>query len=248
MLSIKRRKYTNSNYGINKRCLSFLIVIILVLTAAALPVVVHAEGNINIQVIYSKKKNSSKKIALTFDDGPHPVYTEMILDILTEYDIHATFFVVGENADLYPEIVRKIVNNGNEIGNHTYTHRNIQDMKAYQIKKEIQMCEDAIYEICEYKTKLFRPPEGILPDIICKYAAKEDYTVILWSIDTRDWAHTPVSKMVNTVESQIGSGEIILMHDYITNSKTPEALKIIIPYLIREGYKFVTVSELIGSK
>ncbi len=198
--------------------------------------------------VYTKKENKGKKIALTFDDGPHPVYTEKILDILLEYDIPATFFVVGENASLYPEIIIRTVNEGHEIGNHTYYHRHLSEMKTYQIKKEIQLCEKTIYEICEYKTKLFRPPEGILPDEICRYAAREDYTVVLWSIDTRDWAHTPVSVMVNTVETSISSGEIILMHDYIINSKTPEALKIIIPYLLREGYVFVTVSELIGSE
>ncbi len=242
MLWLKRKRHRLINL-ILWRSVCFLTALIAVISPVTLP----ASAS-NFPVIIYSKKNSAKKIALTFDDGPHPVYTEIILDILEEYSIPATFFVVGENADLYPEIILDIVNEGHEIGNHTYYHNHLSQMKTYQIKKEIQMCENAIYEICEYKTKLFRPPEGILPDVICKYAAKEDYTVILWSIDTRDWAHTPVSRMVDKVEKEIASGEIILMHDYVINSKTPDALRIIIPYLIEEGYKFVTVSELIGSE
>lgn len=200
------------------------------------------------QVVYKKHENSGKKIALTFDDGPHPIYTPVILDILDRYKVKATFFVIGENALYYPDVVARIANEGHEIGNHTHYHRHLTDISPAQIRRDIALCEKTIYEICEYRTKLFRPPEGFMSDAICRLAQKDDYAVILWSIDTHDWSHKPAGQIYEGVKKRISSGDIILMHDYIAKSTTPDALRLIIPYLLEEGYQFVTVSELIGSK
>ena len=196
-------------------------------------------------VVYYKK-NSQKKIALTFDDGPHPQYTPEILDILKEYNIKATFFVVGQNVELHPEIVKRAISEEHDIGNHTFTHCHVSDTSFEAIIDEIQSCEDTVYELCEYHVKLFRPPEGVLPDDVRNYAIGEDYAIILWSIDTYDWARAPISNIKRNITKNISSGDIILMHDYVPESITPQALRIIIPMLLEEGYQFVTVSELIG--
>ena len=196
-------------------------------------------------VIYSCQ-SSKKNIALTFDDGPHPVHTPEILDILAEYGIKATFFVIGENATWYGDLVKTEYESGHEIGNHTYSHHmNLKKLSYDGICAEIENAENVIYENIEYRTKLLRPPGGIYSDTLLRAAADNDYNIICWSVDTRDWAHTPTDEIVKNVLSSVKEGDIILFHDYVSGeSPTPAALKQIIPTLLDEGYNFVTVSEL----
>lgn len=192
--------------------------------------------------VYHRHENGEMKIALTFDDGPHPILTPKILDILERYQVKATFFLVGENVKNYPNVVERILREGHELGNHTYTHDRID-------LDEIEACEKAIYELTDYKTKLFRPPEGFINRSIKSASSALGYDIILWSIDTRDWAHTPPALICEKVINAISSGSIILMHDYISyNSPTPEALEELIPLVLNLGYRFVPVSELIGTK
>ena len=197
--------------------------------------------------IYYKNENSYMKIALTFDDGPHPRYTGQILDVLEEYDIKATFFVVGVNAKNYPDSLIDVIKRGHEIGNHTYSHPHVSGLNTYTLTDEVEKCESIIYGLTDYKTKLFRPPEGMIDADVRTVLRSLDYKVIMWDIDTRDWAHEPPEKIAENVISNIASGDIILMHDYIGhNSPTVEAIKIFIPVLLEKGYKFVVISELIG--
>lgn len=196
--------------------------------------------------IYHCNSNSGNKIALTFDDGPHPIYTPMILDILKENDIKATFFMIGENIELYGDVAARVLNEGHEIGNHTFSHPHIINTSQNELLEEILACDSSIYSISEYKTKLFRPPEGVVENNTSELAEKFDYSIILWSIDTRDWAKTPTNEIVENVLKNTEGGDIILMHDYVSHpSPTPEALKQIIPALKNKGYEFVTISELI---
>ena len=197
--------------------------------------------------IYRNNENDYMKIALTFDDGPHPRYTPRILDILDEYNIKATFFVVGINAENYPDTIENIIKKGHEIGNHTYTHPHVSCLNSQNLKCEVERCESAIYGLTDYKTKLFRPPEGMIDADVRSVLRSLDYKVILWDIDTRDWAHTSPQEIADNVIDNIASGDIILMHDYIGhNSPTIEAMRIFIPQLLDKGYRFVVVSELIG--
>lgn len=199
--------------------------------------------------VYRKNENQYKKIALTFDDGPHPRITPKILEILDKYNVKATFFTVGINVHYYPETFESILSHGHEIGNHTYTHPHVARIDTGTLKNEIEQCEREIYEHGEYKTKIFRPPEGMIDNGVATLLKELDYKVILWDIDTRDWDHTPPKTIANMVIDKISSGDIILMHDYISyNSPTLEALEIFLPVLIEKGFQFVTVSELIGSK
>jgi len=193
--------------------------------------------------------SEEKYVSVTFDDGPHPTKTAEILDILKEYNVKATFFVVGENAERYSSLIEREYNEGHEIGNHTFTHANLRRMKYQAILNEIKETEDVIYEITETRPKLLRPPGGNYNDDVLTVSDSEDYDIICWSIDTRDWAHTPSDSISETVLSQVKNGDIILFHDFIAkNSPTPEALRKIIPALQEEGYTFVTVSELLAIK
>lgn len=197
--------------------------------------------------VYFRRDNDKMMIALTFDDGPHPRYTPEILDILKEYGIPATFFTVGKNAVLYPDVIVRCRDEGHEIANHTYTHRDLSGDSVLDIRREICGAEDTIYENLEIRTKLLRPPGGLYGTNVIRAAAELDYTLVLWTVDTRDWAHTPADRIADKVLTKIRSGDIVLMHDYIgENSPTPEALRIFIPVLLDQGYRFVTVSELLG--
>ena len=197
---------------------------------------------------YYFKRNKYNRIAITFDDGPHPVYTRKILDVLEKYQVKATFFIIGENAEYYKDTLMEIVEKGHELGNHTFSHSIIKDKNVSDIIAEIEDCRNAIYDICGENTVLFRPPGGIMADITAEDGEIfENYDVILWSIDTMDWAHNEPGKIAEYVINNTKSGDIILMHDYIgKNSPTPETLEIIIPALIKKGYEFVTVGELIS--
>lgn len=202
------------------------------------------------EYVYSSHMNDGNKIALTFDDGPHPQYTPLILDILREYNVHATFFLIGENAERNPELVRRILREGHEIGNHTYLHKNLKEHTSGGIYEEIAMAEEAILRIADQRTKLLRPPGGLYDKQVCETAHRLDYDIILWTVDTFDWKHPTSEEIVQTVESNVQCGDIILCHDFIGGapSPTPDAIRKIIPDLLKRGYEFVSVSELIYSK
>ena len=197
--------------------------------------------------IYRKNENDYMKIALTFDDGPHPRYTPQILNILDKYGIKATFFTIGINAEYYPHVVEEIIKRGHEIGNHTYSHPHVSCLNSENLKREVERCESVIFGLTDYKTKLFRPPEGMIDADVIQVLKELDYKVILWDIDTLDWANTPSEKIAKNVIDNICAGDIILMHDYVSyNSPTPDALEMFIPELLKRGFRFVVVSELIG--
>lgn len=202
------------------------------------------------EYVYSSHMNDGNKIALTFDDGPHPQYTPLILDILREYNVHATFFLIGENAERNPELVRRILREGHEIGNHTYLHKNLKEHTSGGIYEEIAMAEEAILRIADQRTKLLRPPGGLYDKQVCETAHRLDYDIILWTVDTFDWKHPTPEEIIQTVESNVQCGDIILCHDFIGGapSPTPDAIRKIIPDLLKRGYEFVSVSELIYSK
>ncbi len=197
--------------------------------------------------VYVANRNAGKAVALTFDDGPHPTYTPEILDILEKHNARATFFVIGKNAEQYPEIVKRAHDAGHEIGNHTYSHPKMSGINEDEVTEEIQKTAETIESITGQKPILFRSPGGYLDDGLISTAHKFDCTPVLWSWrqDTRDWAKPSVNQVVKTVLDNLRDGDIILFHDYNTKgSPTPAALEIILPELQKRGYELVTVSEL----
>jgi len=219
---------------------------LILLTAVLISLPVKASGRDD--VVFSWK-SAGKKIALTFDDGPHPTQTPEILDILSEYGIRATFFVIGQNAEWYGDCLSMVYKAGHEIGNHSYSHANLTEAGYDGVCREIEEAERLIGNRIEYRPRLLRPPGGLLGEDLYRAAGERDYTVICWSVDTLDWAHTPSETIAQNVLSGAEGGDIILFHDYISGeSPTPAALRIIIPELLRRGYEFVTVSELIGDE
>ena len=219
-----------------------LLIFAAVLSAVSSPSC--AEGK-----IVSKIETDEKIVALTFDDGPHPTTTAEILDVLREFGVRATFFTVGENAAKRPGLTAREAAEGHEIGNHTFTHINVRNLSAEKVEKELIDTEAAVTDAAGVKPTLFRPPEGKIGEVGECVAERLGYTVVLWSVDTRDWTHRTASAIAKTVTDNVKDGDVILCHDFISGeSHTADALRIFIPKLLSEGYEFVTVSELISKK
>lgn len=192
-------------------------------------------------------KTEDKVIALTFDDGPHSTYTPQILDLLSLYDAKATFFVVGERAEKHPEIILREIEDGHEIANHTYTHP--FSSSTDQLKMELEKTNKLIHSITGIYPVLYRPVGGNYNEHTINAAVESGYKVIMWSWhqDTEDWKRPGTQKIINKVLSGTTPGNIILFHDAGGNrSQTVEALKEILPELKKQGYEFVTVSELLN--
>lgn len=203
-------------------------------------------GERDRRVIFSGD-DKVKKIALTFDDGPHRTKTMQILTILEKYGVRATFFIVGSNAKSYPDVIRAEIAGGHELGNHTFYHSCLSKCNDKRIRAEISQTEDSLMEIAGYQPRLFRPPEGAYSHQVIDIAESMDYSVILWTIDTRDWARASTAQIIANVKANVREGSIILFHDFtVGEAHTIDALKLLIPKLISDGYEFVTVSELIS--
>jgi polysaccharide deacetylase family sporulation protein PdaB len=196
-----------------------------------------------------RHENSEKKIALTFDDGPHGRYTEEILDILHEFGIKATFFTVGVNVESRPDVVKRTIAEGHEIGNHTYSHPHLTNIEGDELFAEMKRTEEVLERLVGYRTRLFRPPEGVYSKTVSATLERMDYIPILWTVDTEDWKKPSAKRIADTVMQQTESGVIILCHDFVSGkSNTPAALRIFLPKLLEQGYRFVTVSELLTSR
>ncbi|PIK27642.1 polysaccharide deacetylase family protein [Bacillus pumilus] len=193
-------------------------------------------------------REERKKIALTFDDGPHPVYTNQILDVLREHEVNASFFVVGSRIRSYPEIAKRIVGEGNELGNHTMNHTYFDLLSSKEIKQELNESAAHIASLQPSGPLLFRPPGGRLTMKSFRILSKQGYDVVMWSFtqDPKDWSRPGSHKIASRIIDHIQGGDIILLHDGGGNRKqTVEALKQVIPELKDKGYEFVKVSELL---
>jgi len=180
-----------------------------------------------------------KYVALTFDDGPSQ-YTVRVLNALAENGAVATFFVTGDRVKDYKAILQRIYDDGHEIGNHGYDHKDITKKTLAEAQKSVDDTADAIEAICGYRPTIMRPPYGA----INKTRAEElGIPQILWTIDTRDWESRNASSVIKEVKNNMHSNAVILMHDLYES--TASAAETIIPWLKEQGYTFVTVSELL---
>ncbi|QUH20108.1 polysaccharide deacetylase family protein [Alkaliphilus sp. B6464] len=198
--------------------------------------------------IHYSGDGSKKLVALTFDDGPESKYTSQIMDILDQYNIKATFFVIGQNAEKYPEVLKSIHGKGHEIGNHSWSHKYFPKLSKKEVEKEILMTEELITDILGEHSALFRPPYGALKKQGIEFVNSLGYNVVNWSVDTRDWAGTSGEQMMKYVQQQLKPGGIVLMHN-AGNPKsvknTVDTLPKMIEWIKEQGYEFVTVSEIL---
>jgi polysaccharide deacetylase family sporulation protein PdaB len=231
--------------------------IVLLTIACCLPFCSTALSNPKKDRFYFEKRGEvvwevptdDQIVALTFDDGPDPENTELILDLLKQYNAKATFFLVGSKVERNPELVRREVAEGHELANHTYSHIYFdKGTSITKIKKDITRAEEVIFSVTGQKSHLFRPPGGIYNEKLVQMAKQLGYIVVLWSWhqDSRDWDTPGVHKIVNSVLNHTQKGDIVLFHEYVEGqTQTIEALKQILPELKQRGYRFVTVSELL---
>jgi len=210
--------------------------------------------------------SETTKVAITFDDGPHPLYTLQILDLLDLYGARATFFFVGKNVEKYPEIAKLICARGHEIGNHTYSHRILPLLSTKQIEREIQRTDNVIQRVTGKKPHFVRPPHGYRDARVLKKLRDMGKKTIFWSVMPYDWANPGVDVIASMTLANVNSGAIILLHDNIETynqnlfssnkvgryllgvkerNQTVEALNSILSSLQSKGYNLVTVTELL---
>jgi peptidoglycan/xylan/chitin deacetylase (PgdA/CDA1 family) len=194
----------------------------------------------------AKVKDSEKVIALTIDDGPWPETTEQMLDIFQQNDVKATFFWIGTSIENSPEIARRVVAEGHAIGNHTWHHW-YHSMDAATAASEIDRTAEIIYKTTGVKTSYFRPPGGVLNNGLAQYAKEQNYSVVMWSLTSADTdPRAKPQAFVNNVLKGAHPGAIVLMHDGGGDrSRTVKALPDMISGLKQQGYRFVTIPELL---
>lgn len=200
----------------------------------------ESPGNGYVETGAAGSESEGKKIALTFDDGPHPYYTEKLLDGLAERKVKASFFLLGENLEGREEIVRRMAREGHLIGNHTYYHVDITRLEPEEACREITGTAEKIEAIIGNSTEYIRPPFGNWNrELECAV----EMIPIFWTLDTLDWSTKNADRIVQKVVTEAEENDIILMHD--SYASTVEAALRIVDLLSAQGYEFVTADELI---
>lgn len=199
--------------------------------------------------LFHRGRSYMNQIALTFDDGPDSYYTERILEILSDHDVPATFFVVGYTIDKYPDVIKKIVEDGHVIANHSWDHPNLAKLNREELKKQIKRTEEAIESKTGLNVRFLRPPWGFVSDELLQYAEDSNYKIIKWDVDSVDWRDQNVDQiLINTIPN-ISNDSIILFHSAGGRNQNLDATIGVLPELIEtlkmNGYTFVTVDKLI---
>jgi len=191
-----------------------------------------------------------KSIALTFDDGPDPIYTERILDVLKEKGVKATFFLVGNKIKQNPSVAERMFAEGHCLANHTYTHIDLKKKSFKDAYSEIQQTEQLIVDVCGRSSKLFRPPWGHITSSEREALNRYGYEIVLWDLNSRDYMpKITVNEIVANVMKNIGGNKIILFHDSdflgkASRQNTVLALPQIIDFLKASGCNFVTINQM----
>lgn len=181
---------------------------------------------------------NKKSIAITFDDGPSK-YTKELLDTLKKYDASGTFFVIGNKVEIYSDVMRRMVKEGHEVGNHSYNHKWLTRVSQQEFDAQMNQTQDIIKKVTGITPRIMRPTYGAVNE---KLRHRTHLKVIMWTVDTRDWENKNVNSILKKTLPDIKDGSIILMHD--AKERTVEVLKKLLKELKKEDYQFVTVSEL----
>ena len=192
-----------------------------------------------------------KCMALTFDDGPYPPYTGRLLDVLKEKKIRATFFLVGEQAGMHPDLVRRMVDEGHTVGLHAFRHRDFLKLTEEEKEKDLQQGKEILQSITGKKPKYWRPPHGFRDSSVMKIASAKDLQVVNWSVIPRDWTGIDKQEIYNRVMDKAEDGAIVLLHDgdsplyKASRQATVDAAGPLIDSLREKGYHLVSLEEYI---
>ncbi len=198
-------------------------------------------------VTYNKGLSTYPYVAMTYDDGPHPQNTPRLLDMLRARNIRATFYVIGRNVDRYPHIARRIVAEGHEIGNHTYTHRKLTSLSDSEVRQEMRKTEDAISRATGVRPRTMRPPYGALHTNQRQMVFNSfKYPTIMWSVDPQDWRRPGASVVRSRLVNRAHNGAILLAHDL--HAPTVDAMPGTFDGLLGKGFRFVTVSQMLAQR
>lgn len=198
-------------------------------------------------VSHYRGSSSLPYLALTFDDGPHPAHTPRLLNILRSHNVKATFYVTGQNAARYPHLIKRMINEGHEIGNHTYTHPNLTKLSDAQVRSQLNRSVSAITNATGVKPRTMRPPYGALTSRQRSWIhAEYGYPIIFWDVDPMDWKDRNSSIVSSRLINRARNGSILLLHDI--HSTSVAAVPSTINALLNKGFKFVTVSQILSSK
>lgn len=196
-------------------------------------------------------------VALTFDDGPHPIYTPAIIDILDAYGAKATFFVLGRHAEQHPSVLQALAESGHEIGNHSFYHHDLNKRRPEAIREEISRTDQIIVAAGYQDEIYFRPPYGHANFSVMSALKSMQRMIVRWDIDLRDWAGTAPEAMLAKFEQRVRPGAIVLLHDSSSNQQgdlpevrhnrenTVEVVQLLLETFVPQGYQFVTVSDLL---
>jgi peptidoglycan-N-acetylglucosamine deacetylase len=193
------------------------------------------------------------KVALTFDDGPHKVHTPRILDSLARANVKATFFVTGENATRYPQIIQRIVREGHQLGNHSWKHDNLRPMTEAQVGADLKRTQEAVDKALGYHYELqqMRPPYGAFDVDVRNVLSREDDALVMWNVDSEDWKYrNDDQRIINNIFSPrtgvYANGGVVLMHDI-----HPQATRVIdrvIERLEQDSFEITTTGDLLAAK
>ncbi|MBC8436472.1 MAG: polysaccharide deacetylase family protein [Candidatus Omnitrophica bacterium] len=205
------------------------------------------------QDTFYRARVSEKVVAITFDDGPSPIWTPPILDALKDSQVKATFFMLGKHVEQYPAIARRVAEEGHDIGIHSYHHGNFIFYDKYEVEEDIKSTRKIIEGVTGQSTNLFRPPKAWLSKREKKKIKELGYIVALWSLNSKDWVNFDDKYMIRYLVKNIHPGAIILFHDSGGFFKAEEGNRIetvntirrLVEKLREKGYRLVTVSQLL---
>ncbi|MDE2027997.1 MAG: polysaccharide deacetylase family protein [Candidatus Omnitrophica bacterium] len=194
-------------------------------------------------LLFESRDRVSKKIALTFDDGPCASYTEDLLNIFKKEGIRSSFFFIGKSVKQHPEPVKRACQEGHLVGCHGYEHKSFKKLNDWELENDLELCRRTFKDVTGIEVRHVRPPYGAF-DIRSLFLSKRKrWTTVLWTVDSRDFKGPAKENIVREVlDDKLRGGDIVLFHD--TNAQTVEAVAELIPLLRSQGFSFVTVEDL----
>ncbi|MED4602599.1 polysaccharide deacetylase family protein [Paenibacillus validus] len=202
------------------------------------------------QLLRLRGSSTGKKVALTFDDAPDLKFTPQVLDILKKYHVQATFFIVGSQAEKHPEVVKRIVNEGHVIGNHSYSHPLFTKLDEQSFQHQILQTQDTLHSLIGYRPRLIRPPYGEISENQLLWTSDRGYLVVNWNVDSMDWKQLNEPQVTSNILHHTKAGSIVLQHSGGGSTQdlsgTVRALPHVIEKLQGQGYRLVTLPELLN--